>query len=150
MSLYAIEMTTTFHCLLFCFKVVIAFTSVSDFNVGMLLAFGSGQYLYVGAVELLPQLFSGVVHDVHCNDTDGAEPVPTSESPDSKQKYGSGDGKGRESGGARASPLMRFLAITCFAVAAVAVGLVLLDHEHCSEHSHGDEGDDDGSDGHGH
>jgi len=63
---------------------------IAKADIGLLLAFGGGTYLYIAFVECMPKIHS-----------------------------------------AKVSALVRALAIFTFIVGAVAIGLVLLDHEHC-------------------
>lgn len=71
--------------------VLIFSMSIDDATVGMLLAFGGGVYLQVGAAECMPRVYEGVQ-----------------------------------------SAAERVFCIAAFCVGTVAIGLVLLDHQHCS------------------
>lgn len=77
--------------------VVIGVQDMKESTVGMLLAFGAGNYIYLAATELYPAF-----HDF-------------------------------------SEPRHKLFALLFFVFGAVAVGLVLLDHEHCeadSQHQH--------------
>lgn len=84
--------------------VIIMSTNVSNYQQGMLLAFGGGVYVQIGATECMTR-----VHD-------SAKTIT-----------------------------LRVLSLALFVVGALAIGLVLLDHEHCSGG-----GGDGGGDGHDH
>mmetsp|Transcript_32885 Transcript_32885/g.96811 ORF Transcript_32885/g.96811 Transcript_32885/m.96811 type:complete len:459 (-) Transcript_32885:14-1390(-) len=71
--------------------VLIFSVSIDDAAVGMLLAFGGGVYLQVGAAECMPRVYEGVQ-----------------------------------------SAAERVFCLAAFCVGTVAIGLVLLDHQHCS------------------
>lgn len=64
---------------------------VSNTNIGLLLAFGGGTYLHIGATECMPKIYNP-----------------------------------------KLSTRIRALAIVLFILGTVAIGLVLLDHEHCA------------------
>jgi zinc transporter ZupT len=70
--------------------IIVLANEVGNGDIGLLLAFGGGTYLYIAFVECMPKLMS-----------DGV------------------------------SALTRALAIFMFMIGAIAIGLVLLDHEHC-------------------
>jgi len=63
---------------------------VSNGDIGLLLAFGGGTYLYIAFVECMPKLQD-----------------------------------------AKVSGLVRLVGVFMFILGAIAIGLVLLDHEHC-------------------
>jgi zinc transporter ZupT len=86
--------------------IVVSASSLSDLSIGILLAFGSGNYIYLAAAELFPSVHSGT---------------------------------------ADMSVGNKLLGLGLFALGACAVGLVLLNHEHCETSGGGDE-----SDGHNH
>jgi zinc transporter ZupT len=71
--------------------VIVLASDVSDASIGLILAFGGGVYIHVGATECMPRVYRLV-------DTSAA----------------------------------RLLALLAFVLGAVAVALVLLNHEHCS------------------
>ena len=77
--------------------------NTSDLAVGMLLAYGAGNYLYVATIHLFEDLSS----------TD----LPK-----------------------------QFLKLLAFCIGVVAIGLILLDHEHCESTTSSSSG----GDGHGH
>lgn len=90
--------------------ITVAGSNVSDYSVGMLLAFGAGNYIYVGSVELMSAIKDESVED-------------------------------KEFQGVHWHRFYtRMAGILCFIVAAVGVGLVLLDHTHCSSGESGDSG----------
>ena len=70
---------------------VFSLETVNDPMVGMLLAFGGGVYVQIGAAECMPRVFAL------------ADTIK-----------------------------LRACCLTAFAVGATAIGLVLLDHQHCS------------------
>jgi zinc transporter ZupT len=70
--------------------IVVLSSDVSDGDIGLLLAFGGGTYLYIAFVECMPKVMS-----------------------------------------AKVSIPVRALAMFVFMIGAIAIGLVLLDHEHC-------------------
>lgn len=70
--------------------IIVLSTDVGNGDIGLLLAFGGGVYLYIAFVECMPKLMS-----------------------------------------AKVSVLVRLLGIFVFMLGATAIGLVLLDHEHC-------------------
>merc|ERR1712070_254927 len=70
--------------------VIVLSTDVSNGDIGLLLAFGGGTYLYIAFVECMPKVMS-----------------------------------------AKVSVPVRALAMFVFLLGATAIGLVLLDHEHC-------------------
>ena len=72
--------------------IVFAIDEISDPMVGMLLAFGGGVYLQIGASECMPRVYAGV----------------------------------------EASVASRLYCIAAYVLGALAIGLVLLDHKHCS------------------
>ncbi|CAM9327704.1 unnamed protein product, partial [Ectocarpus fasciculatus] len=72
--------------------IVVSATSLSDMSIGVLLAFGSGNYIYLAAAELFPSVHS---------DT------------------------------GKTSITNKLLGLLLFCAGAAAVGLVLLNHEHC-------------------
>jgi UTP--glucose-1-phosphate uridylyltransferase len=119
--------------------IVIASAQVDDYTVGMLLAFGAGQYLYIGAVELMP-----MIHDTHHTAptmdvsvgtdeeaADEQEPAATAAAPAAAMKV---------------TPFDRAVGLVFFMVAVVVAGLILLNHEHCEVGSHSDSS----GDGHNH
>ena len=88
--------------------IVVNAADLSNMSLGMLLAFGAGNYIYLAASELFPS--------VHSN------------------------GQGQ-----RATSVGRKLfGLSLFALGALAIGLVLLGHEHCEA------GSSEGGDGHDH
>jgi zinc transporter ZupT len=72
--------------------IVVSANSLSNLRIGILLAFGSGNYIYLAASELYPS--------IHSSDTE----MPLAH---------------------------KVLGFALFALGACAVGLVLLNHEHC-------------------
>lgn len=76
--------------------VVLSAPSIDESTIGMLLAFGGGVYLHVGAAECMPKVYA----------------VAT----DAKTM---------------------FVSLFAFIVGAVAIGLVLLSHDHCQVDAHG-------------
>lgn len=70
--------------------VIVLSTEVSNGDIGLLLAFGGGTYLYIAFVECMPKLQD-----------------------------------------AKVSGLVRLVGVFMFILGAIAIGLVLLDHEHC-------------------
>jgi len=70
--------------------IIVLSSDVSDGDIGLLLAFGGGTYLYIAFVECMPKVMSAKVT------------VP-----------------------------VRTLAIFVYMIGVIAIGLVLLDHEHC-------------------
>jgi zinc transporter ZupT len=74
--------------------IVIGVQEMKQSTIGLLLAFGAGNYIYLAATELYPAF-----HDF-------------------------------------SNPKHKLLGLLLFAVGAAAVGLVLLDHEHCEAESH--------------
>ena len=76
--------------------IVFAIDEISDPMVGMLLAFGGGVYLQIGASECMPRVYAGV----------------------------------------EASVASRLYCIAAYVLGALAIGLVLLDHKHCSTGGH--------------
>jgi zinc transporter ZupT len=70
--------------------IIVCASDVGNGDIGLLLAFGGGTYLYIAFVECMPKIQS---HEV--------------------------------------SSLVRGCAISLFILGAIAIGLVLLDHEHC-------------------
>jgi zinc transporter ZupT len=82
--------------------VVLGIDELTNTATGLILAYGGGVYIHVGAAECMAKCYT------------------------------------------RANGLkLRFLVLLAFAVGATAIGLVLLDHSHCSAEGGGD-------DGHGH
>jgi zinc transporter ZupT len=69
--------------------IVIGFQDMHDDTVGMLLAFGAGNYIYLAAAELYPAFHDFTKHS------------------------------------------HKLMGLLVFAIGATAIGLVLLDHEHC-------------------
>lgn len=82
--------------------IVICASSLSDYSIGCLLAFGSGNYIYLAAAELFPSVRMD---------------------------------KGM-------TVIDKTLSLLLFVVGACAVGLVLLNHEHCSASGDGHDGHD--------
>ena len=79
--------------------VVLGIDELTNTATGMILAFGGGVYIHLGATECMAKCYT------------------------------------------RANNLnLRFLVLLAFAVGATAIGLVLLDHEHCSAEGGGQEG----------
>ena len=72
--------------------IVVSATSLSDLSIGVLLAFGSGNYIYLAAAELFPSVHSDI---------------------------------------GKTSISHKILGLLLFCAGAAAVGLVLLNHEHC-------------------
>jgi zinc transporter ZupT len=70
--------------------IIVLSMDISNGDIGLLLAFGGGTYLYIAFVECMPKLQ-----------------------------------------GPEISPLVRSIGIGLFMLGAIAIGLVLLDHEHC-------------------
>lgn len=101
--------------------IAMAAESIDDYTVGMLLAFGAGQYIFVAGVELL-----GNSHHHH------HAPAPTA-----AHTHEHAEEPARPTTPQSAAILRKQMAVTrllclgCFIVGAVAVGLVLLDHDHC-------------------
>lgn len=91
---------------------IAAASHISDFSVGMLLAFGAGQYIFVATVELLGS-DSHVHHASSIADSSVADPE-VHQQHHKKPSY-----------------FDRMVGLFCFCLAAVAVGLVLLNHTHC-------------------
>lgn len=83
-------------------SIVVSVTSLSDLSIGILLVFGSGNYIYLAAAELFPSVHS---HGSH-------------QSKESSGVFGS-------------SAAGKLFGLLMFALGACAVGLVLLNHEHC-------------------
>ena len=84
-------------------------TEASMYSQGMMLAFGGGVYIQIGATECMPRVY---------------EYAKTTR--------------------------LRLLALAFFVVGALAIGLVLLDHEHCAVGGGGDDGAADPHAGHNH
>jgi UTP--glucose-1-phosphate uridylyltransferase len=102
--------------------IAIASSDISDYAVGMLLAFGAGQYIYTGAVELMPT-FNDSHHDVL--DHLGYFFLEGSKRPEASK-------------GTRVSMWDKVIGLCMFMVGVVAVGLVLLNHSHCeADGAHG-------------
>ncbi len=76
--------------------------NMTDFDTGMILAYGGGVYINIGATECMSRVYNAV-----------------------------------------SNLTLRFVWLLSFCVGAAAIGLVLIDHEHCSA-GHG------GHEGHGH
>jgi len=70
--------------------IIVLATEVGDGDIGLLLAFGGGTYMYIAFVHCMPRLQS-----------------------------------------AKVTPLVRAVGVLMFILGATAIGLVLLDHEHC-------------------
>jgi zinc transporter ZupT len=86
--------------------IIVLSTEVGDGDIGLMLAFGGGTYLYIAFVECMPKVMS-----------------------------------------AKVSVPVRALAMFVFMIGVIAIGLVLLDHEHCVPPSADGEA---GGHGHGH
>jgi len=86
--------------------IIVLSTDVGDGDVGLLLAFGGGTYMYIAFVHCMPRLQS-----------------------------------------AKVTPVVRAVGVLMFILGAVAIGLVLLDHEHCVPSSA--DGAEGGGHGHG-
>jgi zinc transporter ZupT len=89
--------------------VIVLASDVSSFSIGLMLAFGGGVYIHIGATECMPRVYS----------------LPV-------------------------APAVRLLAVLAFILGAVAIALVLLNHEHCSVDSAGAAGAADPHAGHNH
>jgi UTP--glucose-1-phosphate uridylyltransferase len=113
--------------------IAIASSDISDYAVGMLLAFGAGQYIYTGAVELMPT-FNDSHHDLL--DHLGYLFLEGSKRPETSKP-------------ARVSMWDKAVGLCMFVVGVVAVGLVLLNHSHCEEEAAA-EGGAAGHDSHNH
>ena len=85
--------------------IVILASSIQSQHIGLILAFGAGVYVQIGAAECLPRAYA-----------------------------------------AATTIWMKFVSLMWFIVGATCIGLVLLDHNHCSAN----EGSSDGHEGHGH
>jgi len=70
--------------------IIVLSADIADSNIGLLLAFGGGAYLYIAFIECMPRLMT-----------------------------------------AKVSAAVRAAGVFTFILGAVAIGLVLLDHEHC-------------------
>lgn len=88
--------------------IVVLAAEMSNKDVGLILAFGAGIYIYNAAVECVPRLM---------------------DEPDKRIKA---------------------IGLALFVLGAVAIGLVLLGHEHCDDHGGHDDHDKHGHDKHGH
>ncbi len=99
---------------------VIAFTDVSDGIVGIVLAYGTGTYIYLATFVTLPNALKSAV----------LASRPKAE------KSENGTPAEKES---QQSELVRYqlLVLCTFVFGAACIGLILLNHEHCGEeHSH--------------
>jgi len=79
--------------------IIILAKDVSDLDQGVMLAFGGGVYLQIGATECMSRVHQHASH-----------------------------------------PKLLFTALLAFACGAIAIGLVLLDHEHCGGDAHAGHG----------
>ena len=79
--------------------VIVLAKDVSDLDQGVMLAFGGGVYLQIGATECMSRVHQHASH-----------------------------------------PKLLFTALLAFACGAIAIGLVLLDHEHCGGDAHAGHG----------
>ena len=172
--------------------ITISAVEVKSFSVGMLLAFGAGQYIYIAAVELLPM---GSVHQhgqvLHTTDlaavAAAAEKAEQQKKQEQRQKHQQAgvdeETQAECTGGITAAPTdaarrpiaineaspaatqgvpyahapaelslrTRVISLLLFIGAAVSVGVVLLNHDHCDTHDDGDTGSSsDSGDGHNH
>ena len=71
--------------------VIVLINDISSLSTGLILAFGGGVYVHVGAVECMPRVYRLAV-----------------------------------------APIVRLVALLAFILGAVAIGLVLINHKHCS------------------
>jgi len=79
--------------------IVILYSEVSDADTGLLLAFGGGVYIHIGAVDCMPKMYNS-----------------------------------------KFSLMQRLSCFASFIVGAVAIGLILIGHEHCIPESAGGHG----------
>jgi zinc transporter ZupT len=86
--------------------ITIVAANISNYSIGMLLAFGAGNYIYVGSVEMMSCL---------------------KEHEDEKSKAMAGVHYRRW--------VIQLCGLASFIIAATAIGLVLLDHDHCDSSS---------------
>eukprot|EP01033_Poteriospumella_lacustris_P008523 gene8523-6148_t len=123
--------------------IVIASAQVNDYTVGMLLAFGAGQYLYIGAVELMP-----MIHDTHHTAT--VDPLQHVSVGTDEEAAAAADEQetatAAPAAAMKVTPFDRAVGLVFFMVAVVVAGLILLNHEHCEVGSHSDSS----GDGHNH
>ena len=120
---------------------LVSAVELSDGTLGLMLAFGAGSYIYLGATVSLPAALSAGGH-AHAH----AQANASAHASGAPCPHNSGAEAARER-------KHTATVLAAFVLGAVAIGLILIDHQHCDAHGHdehGDEHEEGGLDGHGH